>query len=52
MYNKTRRTNKCKYGRTITEKDCIICTMYGKCELTERRTRMDEKGLPLSRHRN
>ena len=29
LKNMYRRTNKCKYGRTITEKDCIICTMYG-----------------------
>lgn len=32
------QTNKkCKYGRTWTNKDCELCTKYGKCELTERR---------------
>lgn len=45
------KTNKCKYGRTRTDRDCKICTMYGKCELTEGRTEGYEKGLPLSGHR-
>ena len=32
------RTNKkCKYGRTWANKDCELCTKYGKCELIERR---------------
>lgn len=47
MYNKTKRTNKCKYGRTRTDKDCRICTMYGKCELTEGRAEGYEKAYLL-----
>lgn len=32
------QTNKkYKYGRTWANKDCELCTKYGKCELTERR---------------
>lgn len=32
-----RENKKCKHGRTWANKDCELCTKYGKCELTERR---------------
>ena len=48
MYSKT---NKCKYGRTHMRKDCYLCSMYGKCELTERRGERVEKGIPFHRNR-
>lgn len=44
--NEKRRTNKCKYGRIMVNKDCTICTMYGRCELTGRgKNRKNEKGI-------
>lgn len=45
------QTNVSMEEQEQTKKDCRICTMYGKCELTEGRAREYEKGLPISRHR-
>lgn len=47
MENKKQmKTNKCKYGRIMVNKDCTICTMYGRCELTGRgKNRKNEKGV-------
>lgn len=39
-------------GLYVTYLGCMECEDKQMCELTERRTRGHEKGLPLSRHRS
>lgn len=47
-----RKKQGCKYGRVFTSTECKLCTEYGKCKNTERRTKTNEKNISANRNKS
>lgn len=39
---------KCKYGREFVQLDCKICTMYGMCNMTKKKGKIEQVRLILT----